>query len=549
MIKKSFKVFCASFLLAGSILFCKSPFEPSTNLGQQVLNSIDSSMTNVNTAFKVMDRIDLSVQKASSRVSIRPDTGFYHLRSGVYPYRLAAGRFGDDSSVAYAEFRVSSANLATIRAAVSDSGRMDTSRVDSVILLLQYKAGVNDLTDAQGVSNKVNVFSCGRKFYPGVRNDLTVPDIIPSSAVMVQRTSVDTTVAIPLGSDMVTLLKKAIEDTVSYSGIIGKIDTVFGTVGSVNSVRPDTLFFATAPILQPIFDTLNNVKIVDSLKNTLKGDTAFISYYADAVAKCDTLLYVDSISDLTYQKKESSVIISYSALRFRKIAQSMVYDSTVKYIGSVHIYVSGGGIDRFMGPPDFKIIYRPKNNDSLKTLIDSSYAYYDMTVTPVNDILPSSLTASWQTERFVEVPLNLLPLWDSLKTWDYTIIQNAMITLPIEKNISEFIGPSDSTQLSDTTQTIVYGLFDSLVTDEKSLSTLDSLMNVSGAVASSRLVVGRKDMELTLRVTDVLQKFYEKQTSMGYIYLFMKTNNPFGQVVFVNSKAVKLSAVFSNHHL
>ena len=166
MIKKLFAI--AAFL--GSLfafgLSCTSPFSPSTNLGRNVVNSIDSSLTNLKGGFKTVDSVGLAVLSARSTIVAGPDTSSFVLQSGDHPLLLLAGSEGGDSAVAYVEFHVTTSILASLRAACS------TSKADSVYLLLHYVAANNDTSLFKG-SNTVQVYSCGRKFFPRIRNDLS----------------------------------------------------------------------------------------------------------------------------------------------------------------------------------------------------------------------------------------------------------------------------------------------------------------------------------------------------------------------------------------
>lgn len=531
--------------------FSCSIFEPDTNLGKDIINSVDTTVINLKNGFAKLDSVYLTVSGAPSNVVVAgPDTSTYLLQSGVHSYQIVAGRIGDDSAVAYAEFHVSSAILTSLRAACS------TSKADSVYLLLSYDPSVNDITLPDSMVT-VQVFSCQRKYYPRARNDFTTPDFTASAPLSFSRKRTDTTFSVALGADIVSLLTDAVADTATYVPHSAKTDTVIGTVKSdiTKPVRPDTLYFPADTVLQSFSHTVVNVRSITGLTDTIRGDTAIIRYQADSETKTDTLLFTDSIFGLTFelQPQDTSAIIRYTALRFRKIIQTLVYDSTDKYIGAVHIYASaGGGVVRFIGPPVFLIKYRASCIDTARQSLSSHSLnyYFDMTVTEFNPIPSDSLVASWQADRFVEIPVDLTPVWQFATGGEngitYKIIQHAACYLNASLFNVEKVG-ADSTQ-----RKIVYGLLDHRITGSRSqsIAARDSLKALcdAGRVANDSVSVDAlKVLDFPAR-HDVSPEYArrEPKAGNGISLCICKAVYDFGRVVIRKPASVRFSAFFSN---
>jgi hypothetical protein len=274
----------------------------------------------------------------------------------------------------------------------------------------------------------------------------------------------------------------------------------------------------------------------------------------------DTLAFVRSLIGDTGISQDSLSIVNYSVWRERTIRQRLVYDSSEKYIGSVHIYATaGGGVVRFVGPPVFRIRYRDANCDTALstwgTFLSASLAYYfDITSTEQGTIPSDSLVMSWQADRFVEIPIDLTPLWNYAagggngKT--YTVVQNATCFLNASLFNVEKAG-SDSTQ-----RKIVYGLLDHRITDSRAHAnaTRDSLLAIlaSGRLANDSIVVdtakSKVSSRISLPVTIFAQSLYEEnpRPTTAYLYLWVRTATDFARAVIRKPPTVKFTALFSN---
>lgn len=508
-------------------LSCTSPFSPSTNLGQKVLNSIDSSITALTAGFKSVDSLGLAVLSARSAVVAGPDTSPFLLQSGDHQLDFLAGSFGGDSAFGYAEFHASSSILSSVRSACRGS-------VDSIKLLLYYDSTNNDWQF--GSSNTIRVFLCERKCFPLVRNELTTTDIYgPCTTITFSRTVAKDTFAVSLGPAMISLLRSAADDSTTRVKYDAKIDTVYGG---------DTSFIRT--IALPV-----SIDSVIFLGPAIYGDTAIVVNAAEHFStppiitsfKRDTLIHVNRVVGVNATKNGDTAVIVYSAQRIVRFDTTFVHDSTEKFIGAVSVHVSGGGIVRFSDRPAFQIYYRTHCDDTIPQSPSPIYSpYYDICVTEKPALPVDSLVASWQADRFVEYKVNLQPFWDSILGVgtgnSFRIVQDASFLLSASDPVFEKVG-------IDTARTIIYGLLDHQITDSKahSFGTRDSLSGIIKAVS-----VNPSTMQISLPLAKFLQSIYEEnpRPAAGYLYLFIRPNDHFSRVIFGNHKTITCNALFSN---
>jgi hypothetical protein len=554
MIKKLFATAAFFGFLIAFGLSCTSPFSPSTNLGKNVLNSIDSSIADLKGGFK-KDSFNLAVLSARSTIIAGADTSSFVLQSGDHPLTLMAGGMGGDSAVGYVEFHLATSNLATLRAACS------TSKADSVYLMLHYVAANNDTGHFKG-HNTIKVYSCGRKFFPHFRNDLSSVDGAGPSTLSFSRDSTsDSVFAVPLAGDIVGLLNSAVADTNAYVRHVVWADTLIGNVksDSVRPLRPDTGFSAGPWLYQAMQDTITGIAKIDTVQSIIKRDSVFgrdtaivscmavqSSGTAVTLVKADTLPFTDSIIQITSALFGDTAIIAYTAVRSRKIITAFSYDSSQKYIGALHLYASGGGLVRFSGL-SFRIKYRNACSDTVRqTLDNASSAYYSTTVIETAPIPADSLVASWQADRFVELKVDLQPFWNSIlgagTGKSFRIVQDASFSLAASDPVFERVGTAD------TTRAILFGMLDHQITGSRAQSsgTRDSLSRTVNAIS-----VNPSTTQISLPLATFLQSMYEKnqRPAEGYLYLFVKSPNHFARVIFGNRNAVKTiscSALFSN---
>jgi hypothetical protein len=530
------------FVVSG--LSCWTPFEPVTNVGKDVVTAIDSNVTNFRNGLREIDSVFLSVNGARSVISAGPDTSAFRLQSGDHPGLFYAGRFGDDTAVGYAELHINTSVLASMRTPCS-------SLVDSVNMLLYYDTSGNNLMDSAPF--RVQVFLCSRKYFPGDRNDLRpVEDPAPCTTLTIPRLQNDT-VIISLGAKMIAQLKSVYNDTLSIATYVGRVDTVFGKFkafnGSDTITGPDT-------VVNVFTDTLLHIDSVFGLQSVISAKTAIVNFTAfhfDSTAGlnvpipvADTVFQTDAVINMGSKINTDTAVVTYSALRFFKLDTTFIYDSSKKYIGSVSLHATGG-MPRFSGLPVFQVKYLSNCKDTTRLSFLSTYE--DIYASEAKPIPADSLVAAWQTDRFIEMPISLKPLWDSVKTSaiaNFKIVQNATCHLTIDT--SEFEG----LDRYDTTRTIIYGLLDHTISDSRTHSegTYDSLLAMANAGRFSRVVVNDTMKQLTIPLTMFLQSLADEsqRPSTAYLYLFEEAGPHFGRVAIKKAPKVKFSALFSNSH-
>ncbi len=540
-------------------LSCWTPFAPSTDIGGNIINSLDSTIIDLKHGFKAVNSLSLPVLGARSIIVAGADTSPNRLQSGDHPLELTAGSFNGDSAIAYAEFHATNSILATLRAACS------TSKVDSVYLLLTYAAYNND-TGFSKDSNTIRVFSCGRKHYPHIRNDLSPADSMGPFSVTISRLTTDSIFAVPLGMDIVTLLRSAVADTSAYAPRVAAIDTVFGNVKGDTSKplgRPDTLYTAGPDSFQAVRDTVPGVAKIDTVISVIKRDTvlgrdtAIVSCRgvpsggsAPTLVRADTLPFTDSIDGLTSVLSGDTAFVGYTAVRSRTIITFLAFDSSEKFIAAVHLYGSGGGLMRFSGVPQFRIAYRNQCSDTLRQSVvsGSPVYYYDTRVIETPAIPADSLVTSWQADRLIELKVDLQPLWDSMASSatgrSFRILQDASFLFSASDPVFERIGTAD------TTRSVVFGMLDHSITGTRTQSsgTRDSLAAIMNAGRLIPIpVISQSPAQFSLPLQIFLQSIYENGKSpTGYLYLWVRPTDHFARVIFRNQKTMTGSALFSN---
>jgi hypothetical protein len=220
-------------IIVGSFFSCWSPFEPVTHIGQDVVSTIDSNVTNLKAGFKVINGINLAVNGARSVVSPGSDTSIFRLKSGDFTWMYEAGRFGDDTAALYAELQRSQSDLVNFRTACGDTA-------DTIKLLLYYDTIFNDKTISTPFT--IKVYSCERKYYPYVGNALTTIDSVSPIAETTVTHAVPDSFLISLGPQMLSRFNRAIADT-SATRYVSRIDSIFSNDSTgIHLLKLDTTF-------------------------------------------------------------------------------------------------------------------------------------------------------------------------------------------------------------------------------------------------------------------------------------------------------------------
>jgi len=517
------------------VLSCTSPFSPSTDLGKQVLDSVDSSLTALTAGFKSVSGLNIPIVSAKSIVLGGADTSTFVVKSGDHPLTFLAGSLGDDSAFGYAELHASTSILTSLRTEANGIA-------DSINLLLYYDSTNNDWQ--YGNTNTIQVFLCSRKCFPLVRNDLTVTqNFLPCTTITFNRAVAHDTFNISLGLGMISLLRTEASDSTTRVKYIAEIDTVYTADTAVRTVG--------------LFTGIDSVVV---LKPAIYGDTAIFAVMAEHFSTpppvtsftWDTLFPVNRVDAVQAARNGDSAVITYYTSRYARFDTTFVHDSTEKFIGAVSVQASGGGLVRFSGKPAFQIFYRahPTDLTPQNTIVLSPY--YDICVSEKKPLPADSLVASWQADRFIELTMDLRPLWDSMGTAGngkiFRIVQNVTFPLNATDPLWERVGV-------DTTRTVVYGLFDHQITGSRAnnLGTRDSLSSVmttginEGWLKSAFITVNPTPTELSLQLAVFLQGLYNTgKPSTGYLYLFVKPDVHFSRLILENKKAATCDVVFSN---
>jgi hypothetical protein len=168
-----------------------------------------------------------------------------------------------------------------------------------------------------------------------------------------------------------------------------------------------------------------------------------------------------------------------------------------------------------------------------------------MNVVEKTSIPGDSLVASWQADRFVEIPINLKPIWDSVKTaggGDFKIVQDASCLLNIANSFFEGV------EKYDTSRTAVFGLLDHTISDSKNhaMGTRDSLFKFAGLATK---VFSESQKQISLPLTMFLQSLSDRgRPETAYLYLFVEPTTRFARVAFENKATIRFTALFSNSH-
>jgi hypothetical protein len=416
---------CGCFL-AG--LSCsKSPFDPSTGLGQQVVDAIYPDAVDLQHAFKAVD-MGCAV---SHDTSVRFDAtdASDSIRSGVHTGSLTAGSLSGEYSIAYMEFRTghlrASANLGVLQAA------RDSGTLDSMYLKLSYPVRSTD------------------------------PTVRPATIL------VDTCPVKPHGIPF---------DTARLSGLSAWTDTV----------QRDSLSDTTVLI------ALDTGRYLPLIRRAI--DTAVSSLDTDSVAFCIRLT-------------DSSRVLRISSaqllLRYRYLPDSV------------------------------------RRTEALVT----SYTEYTV-VEPAVPVDKSAIISSWESDRFVEIKLDLTALWDSAENAQakrpYAVVQAAFCSL--------YTGASAIEPQTDSVP-VLCGLLDHSLGSKLSARAMrDSLNTLFNIGRLTRAWAGRSARGFSFACTPFLQRLSEERaaTKTAYLYLFAGDFPQWAQVRWEIGPAVRFNVLFTN---
>jgi hypothetical protein len=233
---------------------------------------------------------------------------------------------------------------------------------------------------------------------------------------------------------------------------------------------------------------------------------------------------------------------------------STKYDTIGFYIKSLDTT----GLFHFSAP-SVKLHFKTSKTDT--TAHDStvfSTTYFDISVFDTRPA-DTSLVASWEADRFIEIPISLKPLWDSVKIGsageEFRIVQTASCSLFTQHSLFE------AGDTADTIRTLAYGLLDHSITDPAKGFPLAGSKTLTNTVRDSFITflnqgliavdtVYKSPTNLSLSMTMYLQRLADEETrpETAYLYIFVRPEWHFGRVVLKNTPTVKFSALFSNPH-
>jgi hypothetical protein len=134
MIKKPISGLCCFFIILVAGISCKSPFAPSTEIGQDIVSSNDTTFKDLSKGFKTFN-VDVPVFSDTSIMDVQDmtysaviDSVTYYVMAGYNFGQFAVGNTGNEKSIAYTEFR-----LIKIKRGYADLD--SNSIIDSVYLL------------------------------------------------------------------------------------------------------------------------------------------------------------------------------------------------------------------------------------------------------------------------------------------------------------------------------------------------------------------------------------------------------------------------------
>jgi hypothetical protein len=420
-----------------AVLVCsRSPFDPSTGLGQQVIDATYPDAVDLQHAFKAVSlgcavSHDTSIRFDANDASdsIRPGVHERGIWSGVYDNGLTVGSLSGERSVAYMEFRTAplrgSVGLPGLRAA------RDSGTLDSMYLKLSYALRPSDTV---GGPATISVDTCPIK-KRGVPFDTTLLGSQGMWTFQVQRdTFADTTT-------MVTL---------------------------------DTGFYL--PIIKRAIDTAASA--VDT----------------DSVAFCLRMRDVARV----FRPSSAQLIISYRYL-----------PDTTRRIEAIPISFA-------------------------------EYTVFEPAVSPDT----GGAVSSWESDRFVEVKLDLSALWDSAVNAQigksYAVVQAAYCSLSTGSSVIE--PQTDSVP-------VLYGILDHTLDNKLSAEAMrDSLKTLFSVGRLSRAWVVPSSRDLSVSCTGFLQRLSEERATVktGYLYLFTGGFPQWARVHWNVGPSVRFNVLFTN---
>jgi hypothetical protein len=315
------KILSLLFLLETVFIFyCSSPFSSSTNLGKDVLNSVDSSITMIEKAYKKVEKnlfvaFDTSIKFGLDDKSYyysASDSQKYPIESGINIGAFTVGNTSTDYSVAYAEFHTGV--LRTKNEAERKS--LDSAcQIDSIYIKIRYTP---NLKIEQRIRN-VSFYSCPVKLHGSLSNS----NGVFIKTIEVQKDSSDTIAKIELDTSIYSsLIKTSVKDS-----SIAPVDTQVFAFYAIAKDSGNVIRFAT-PVLVIRYKTNCN-------------DTSLKTVYLQSTYTDFSVFEKDSsLAARSHQSSMENALFTKIAIDFSSLWSEIMYIDTYKVVHQASLIIN-----------------------------------------------------------------------------------------------------------------------------------------------------------------------------------------------------------------
>jgi hypothetical protein len=240
MIKPNFRHFWPAIILIGLLSCTKSPFDPSTNEGANILNSLDSTIANFKTAYRIIDTTAAVLTVGSNRDSSYARTD--RLEAGSLNGEQSFGYFIFDTAFHFANQSVKSIDSVKLFLPLTPGYRPSRAISIGLFRCARRDTSLHKLLDTgtvQPIGNPIKVFTVDSS--SKITSDTLVLDLAefrkglkPKGQLIHDTLSHDTTVRVahkvPISFDT-TLAADSV--TISKIDTTFKSDTTLDTIHAV----------------------------------------------------------------------------------------------------------------------------------------------------------------------------------------------------------------------------------------------------------------------------------------------------------------------------
>ncbi len=280
-----------------------------------------------------------------------------------------------------------------------------------------------------------------------------------------------------------------------------------------------------------LLPSTNSVQIIDSTRD------------ANNVVHYDTLSETvpQLLGTITFRPRIDSILIiplpPAILAELRDAIRDTSTDSTVYEKRAYCIKADNKqGLVRFTNPQFLLKYHTSKSDTSARDSTALVSPYNDITVFEAN-AADDSLVASWEADRFVEIPVNMKPLRDSLLPVmgkKFTISQDAACSLWVAKPLFEV---PDST---DTSRILEYTMLNYQITSKGLMDTL----------RINTVELDKSSAKINLSLRPYFQNWLDNgMPDVLYLYLFVKPDQRWSRITFNKSQTeIHFRSLFSNPH-